>query len=48
MKRLTIDLPDEAHKRLKVHCAIDGKDMAEVIRKLVEDYLEKVEKKKFK
>ena len=48
MKRLTIGLSDDAHKRLKVHCAVEGKDMAEVIPKLVEDYLEKAEKKKSK
>jgi predicted DNA-binding protein len=48
MKRYTLDFSEELHKRLKVHCAVEGKDMAEVIRKLVEDYLEKTEKKKSK
>jgi len=48
MKRLTIDLPDDSHKRLKVHCAVEGKDMAEVVRVLIEQYLVKVEKKKSK
>jgi plasmid stability protein len=48
MKRLTIDLRDETHKRLKVHCAIHDKDMAEVVRELIEEYLAKVEKKKGK
>ena len=48
MKRLTIDLQDEAHKRLKVHCAVEGKDMAEVIRTLVDEYLAKIERKKAK
>ena len=48
MKRLTIDLQDESHKRLKVHCAVEGKDMAEVIRILVDEYLARIEKKKGK
>ncbi len=45
MKRLTVDLPDELHTRLKVHTAMTGKDMSEVIRKLIADYLKKVEGK---
>ncbi len=43
MKRLTVDLPDELHTRLKVHTAMTGKDMSEVVRKLIADYLKKVE-----
>ena len=46
MKRLSVDLPDEVHHRLKVHCAIEQTDMAELARKLIVDYLEKVEKRK--
>ena len=45
MKRLTIDLPDELHMRLKVQCAMQATDMSEVIRKLIVDYLMKVEGK---
>jgi len=45
MKRYTLDLTEELHKKLRVHCAIEGVDMSEVIRKLIADYLEKVEKK---
>ena len=43
MKRLTVDLPDELHTRLKVQTAMTGKDMSEVVRKLIADYLKKVE-----
>jgi len=42
MKRLTVDLPDELHTRLKVQTAMTGKDMSEVVRKLIADYLKKV------
>jgi hypothetical protein len=45
MKRYTLDLTEELHKKLKVHCAIEGLEMSEVIRKLIADYLEKAEKK---
>jgi len=45
MRRLTIDLPEELHMRLKVQCAMQGKDMSEVVRKLIADYLQKVERK---
>ncbi len=45
MKRLTVDLPDELHMKLKVQCAMQVKDMSEVVRKLIADYLKKVEGK---
>jgi ParG len=45
MKRLSVDLSDEVHQKLKVHCAIEGLDMAEVARRLIEDYLQKVKVK---
>ena len=48
MKRYTLDLDEELHKRLKVHCAIQDLDMSEVIRKLIAEYLTKVEKKQSK
>jgi metal-responsive CopG/Arc/MetJ family transcriptional regulator len=48
MKRYTLDLTEELHKKLKVHCAIEGLEMSEVIRKLIADYLEKAERKQSK
>ncbi len=45
MKRLTVILEDELHRRLKVLCSTRGTDMSEVLRKLVEDYVTKEEKK---
>lgn len=42
MKRLTIDVPEEIHKRLKLACVNKGKDMAEFLRGLIETNLDKV------
>jgi hypothetical protein len=36
MKRLTIDIPDMLHRRVKSRCSQDGLRMAEVIRDLLE------------
>ena len=43
MKRFTVDLPEENHRRLKMLCVSKGMNMADVIRKLVEEYLAKAE-----
>jgi hypothetical protein len=36
MKRLTIDIPDSLHRRVKSQCGQDGLRMADVIRDLLE------------
>jgi hypothetical protein len=36
IKRLTVDLPESLHRRVKVACAERGLIMAEVIRELLE------------
>ena len=36
MKRLTIDVPIELHKRIKSRCAMDNLVMADVIRDLLD------------
>jgi predicted DNA binding CopG/RHH family protein len=36
MKRLTIDLPESLHRRVKIGCAERGEKMADVIRELLE------------
>jgi predicted DNA-binding protein len=46
MKHLTINISEELHTRLKVICTLDGKDMTEVVLKLVEDYVNAAEKRK--
>ena len=34
-KRLTVDIPEDLHRRLKVKCAADGEQMSDVIRDLL-------------
>jgi hypothetical protein len=38
MKRLTIDLPSNLHKRIKATCAARGVKMADEIRRLLEEH----------
>jgi metal-responsive CopG/Arc/MetJ family transcriptional regulator len=45
MQRYNVNLPEELHTRFKVVCALERKDMSEVVRKLIEEYVEKAEKK---
>jgi hypothetical protein len=35
-KRLTIDVPVDLHRRMKVQCALTGEHMADVVRTLLE------------
>jgi hypothetical protein len=41
-----MNISDELHTRLKVICTLEGKDMTEVVLKLVEDYVKTAEKRK--
>lgn len=36
MKRLTIDIPEELHRRVKSGCAVRGEKIAEVIRRILD------------
>lgn len=36
MKRLTIDIPKSLHQRVKSQCALNGDQMADVVRALLE------------
>ena len=38
MKRLTIDVPEDLHTRIKVQCAQKGVKMADVIRSLLAEH----------
>jgi macrodomain Ter protein organizer (MatP/YcbG family) len=38
-KRLTIDVSEETHRRLKSECAMRGKNMRDVVTQLIEDAL---------
>jgi len=48
MKRITVDFEDELHLRLKIRCAQEGIPITDLIRRLVGEYVEKVEKKQAK
>ena len=36
MKRLTIDVPADLHRRIKTECASEGLQMADVLRQMLE------------
>lgn len=38
MKRLTIDVSDELHRRIKAGCALRGSKMADEVRELLEKH----------
>jgi len=45
MIKYNVNLSDELHRRFKIVCVTESKDMSEVVRKLIEEYVEKAEKK---
>ena len=46
MKRFVMNIPDELHKKLKVIAALEGKDMTDIVRRLIAGYVERAEKRK--
>jgi len=46
MKMLTLRIPEELHKALKVKCVIEGTEMNAVVTKLIEGYLKESKPKK--
>ena len=44
-KRYNLLLPEELHQRFKLVCVQERKDMSEVVRKMIEEYVEKAEKR---
>ena len=45
MKRLTVNISDELHTQFKVIATLEQKDMSEIVLKLVEEYIQKAQKK---
>jgi predicted DNA binding CopG/RHH family protein len=39
MKMLTVRIPEELHKALKIKCVSEGLDMQAVVTKLIEGYV---------
>jgi predicted DNA-binding protein len=48
MKHFNMKLSDELHKRFKIACAHEGKELSEVVRKAIEDFVARAEKKLLK
>ena len=44
MKRLTVNVPEDVHRRLKVHATSEGKQMSEIVLDLVNTYLDGIAK----
>jgi plasmid stability protein len=38
MKRLTIDVTESLHRRIKVGCALKGEDMADELRRILHQH----------
>ncbi len=45
MRILQVKMTDELHKRFKLACVHEEKEMSELIRAWIEKYVEQVEKK---
>ena len=48
MKRLSMNIPENLHKRLKRYCVETDKDMTDVVLKLIEEFLMRAEGKQKK
>ncbi len=46
MKKFTINIPEELHRRFRIACTLEGKDMTASALELMEEFIEKVEKRK--
>ena len=40
VKRLTVNIPEDLHRRLKVHATSEDKQMSEIVFDLVDQYLD--------
>ena len=45
VRNLNVHLVDDLHKRFKLVCVQENREMSEVIRKLIEEYVDKAEKR---
>jgi predicted DNA-binding protein len=45
MHILNVKISDELHKRFKIACIHEGKDMSTIVREFIENFVEKVDKK---
>jgi len=45
MKTFNVKIPEELHMRFKIACVRERKEMSEVVRNAIENFVEKAEKK---
>jgi metal-responsive CopG/Arc/MetJ family transcriptional regulator len=45
MKTFNVKIPEDLHKRFKLACVHEEREMSEVVRKAIEDFVEKSERK---
>jgi metal-responsive CopG/Arc/MetJ family transcriptional regulator len=48
MIKFNVNIPEDLHRRFKVACAQEGKDMAEIVRACIQRFVEQIEKKQTK
>lgn len=46
MIKFNVNLSEDLHRQFKIHCVHEGKDMSEVVRELIEEYLKRADQKK--
>jgi predicted HicB family RNase H-like nuclease len=46
MKMLTLRIPEELHKALKIKCVTEGVEMNTIVTKLIENYVKESKPKK--
>jgi ParG protein len=46
MVKFNVNLSDELHHQFKVHCVVNKLEMTEVVRGLIQEYLDKAKAKK--
>ena len=46
MTRFVMNISDELHRRLKIVCTLQGKTMTQIAQQLLQEYVEKEEKRK--
>jgi len=45
MIKFNVNIPEELHKRFKLACVLESKDMSEVVRACIQNFVERIEKK---
>ena len=46
MMKYTLNLDEKLHREFKIYCVTNNLDMTEIVRRLIQEYLEKAKKTK--